>query len=139
MIERMTADEYRALHKAQKREGRVKGAVRTLVGDRVFDSALEARRYAQLMHMQKAGLIADLKCQVPIALRDEAGPVLTPSGRQMHYVADFAYRETASGAEIIEDAKGYRTEQYRMKRAVLAAMGFEIREVERAKKRGQVK
>lgn len=135
MSSRMSAIEYRAMHAREKKRGRVKGTVRTRAGDRWFDSALEASRYAELLLLAKAGQIEGLACQVRIPLMGQDGPVLTPTGRQMHYVADFTYRDTASGAEIIEDAKGFRTEQYRMKRAILNAMGIQIREIERTKTR----
>ena len=132
MIERMTAAEFRAMSGKRAREPRIKGAVRTWVDGRTFDSALEAARYAQLILLQKAGEISDLQCQVRIPLEGAAGAVLTPKGRQMHYVADFTYRD-ATGA-VIEDAKGFRTEQYRLKKAILNAMGYEIREIERPAK-----
>lgn len=135
MTPRMSAVEYRAMHAREKKQGRIKGTVRTRVGDRWFDSALEASRYAELLLLEKAGQIGDLQCQVKIALMGQDGPVLTPTGRQMHYRADFTYRDQ-TGAEIIEDAKGFRTEQYRIKRAILNAMGFTIREIERTKTRG---
>lgn len=137
MTPRMSAIEYRAMHAKEKKQGRIKGTVRTRAGDRWFDSALEASRYAELLLLAKAGQIEDLACQVKIPLMGQHGPVLTPTGRQMHYVADFTYRDTASGADIIEDAKGFRTEQYRNKRAILNAMGFEIREVLRTKTRAR--
>lgn len=135
MTERMKAEEYRAYQRKGKGQPRVRGAVRTRVGDRKFDSALEAARYGDLCLLQMAGQIADLQCQVRIALIGADGPILTETGKQMHYVADFTYRDVASGLEVIEDAKGFRTEQYRMKRAVLAAMGMEIREIARPNKR----
>lgn len=135
MTERMTLAQYRAYQGKGKRQPRIRGAVRTRVGDREFDSALEAARYGELSLLQMAGQISDLQCQVKIALIGADGPILTPTGRQMHYVADFTYRDVPSGVEVIEDAKGFRTEQYRMKRAVLAAMGMEIREIARPNKR----
>lgn len=139
MTPRMSALEYRATHAKEKKAGRVKGAVPTSVGDRRFDSALEAARYAQLVLLDKAGLITDLECQVNIPLIGSDGPILTPTGRQMHYRADFRYRDTSTGERVIEDAKGFRTEVYRMKKAVLKAMGFEIREIERQKKKRGVR
>lgn len=134
---RMSATEWRAMHAKEKKTGRIKGAVRTRVGDRVFDSALEAARYAELQLLVKAGQIAELRCQVRIPLELGGVPVPTPTGRQMCYVADFIYRDVPSGLEIIEDAKGYRTEKYRDKRSILSAMGYEIREIEKTKTRGR--
>lgn len=131
MLERMTAAAYRSMSAKEKKAGRVKGARRTHAIDRWFDSALEARRYTALVLMRRAGQIADLACQVPIPLTGENGPILTPKGRQMKYVADFTYRDSATGEAVIEDAKGYKTEVYLMKKAILKAMGYEVREVSR--------
>lgn len=130
MTDRMSLAEYRAQHAAAKKTGRIKGARRTTIGSRTFDSALEAARWQELRILERAGMIADLDCQVKIPLMGLCGPVLTPTGRQMHYVADFTYRE--NGRVVIEDAKGHQTETYLMKRAVLAAQGYHIREIKKA-------
>lgn len=132
---RMSAVEYRAFRARQRetKAGRIKGAVRTRVGDIWFASALEATRYLELLMLVKGGQITDLDCQVKIPLTGQDGPILTPTGRQMNYVADFTYRE--AGQLVIEDAKGHRTDTYRMKRAILKAMGIEVREVMRRPKR----
>ena len=47
----------------------------------------------------------------------------------MHYVADFVYRDLTTGREVIEDAKGHKTETYLMKKAILAAQGVTVEEV----------
>lgn len=125
------------MHAKEKKTGRIKGVVPTFVGNKRFDSALEAARYSELRLLVKAGQIADLECQVRIPLTLGGVSVPTPTGRQMSYVADFIYRDVPSGLEIIEDAKGFRTEQYRFKRSVLAAMGYEIREIEKTRTRGR--
>lgn len=97
----------------------------TLDGIR-FDSKKEARRWAALQMLQRGGVISDLRRQVKIALQGRDGPILTPTGRQAHYVADFVYME--GGVEVIEDAKGFRPAEYILKRAILAAQGVTIRE-----------
>ena len=89
----------------------------------------EARRWAQLLMLQKAGEIDDLKRQVKIALMGRDSPILTPTGRQMHYVADFVYRDRRTGETVTEDAKGFAVEVYRLKRAILAAQGVRVVEV----------
>lgn len=129
MTSRITAIEYRAMHAKEKKAGRVKGAVRTTVDGRSFQSVLEARRYSDLALLQRSGAIENLRLQVKIPLIGANGPLLTPTGRQMHYVADFTYLE--GGEMVIEDAKGFQTETYLMKRAVLRSMGYEIREIKR--------
>lgn len=112
-------------------EGRIKGARRSQLDGESFDSRREMRRWAILCMMAKARppLISDLRRQVKIALHGRDGPILTPTGRQMHYVADFVYRDERTGAEVVEDAKGHKTDTYVMKRAILAAQGVQIVEV----------
>lgn len=98
----------------------------TIIDGIRFDSKKEARGWAQLQLLQRAGEISGLERQVKIALIGRNGPILTPKGRQAHYVADFAYIE--KGSRIFEDSKGFRTPEYLLKRAILAAQGIEIRE-----------
>lgn len=90
-------------------------------------SGREARRVAELRLMQAASEISDLRLQVKVALVGRDGPILTPTGRQMHYVADATYTER--GVPVVEDTKGWPTEVYKLKRAILAAQGIVVREV----------
>lgn len=105
------------------------GAVSTVVDGIKFSSKLEAKRYGELLILQRAGVIRDLRRQVKIALTGRDGPILTPTGRQANYVADFVYVDTRHGQEVIEDAKGYPTPEYTLKRAILAAQNVTITEV----------
>lgn len=90
-------------------------------------SKREAKRVAELRLLERAGQIQGLTLQVKVPLMGRDGPILTPTGRQMHYVADAVYVE--DGATVYEDTKGHRTEVYLLKRAILAAMGIALREV----------
>lgn len=128
MTERMTAEMLRATRK-RNREARMKGHKSAVVGKEAFHSRREARRWIELQMLEKAGEIRDLKRQVPINLQGQSGPILTPTGRKMRYIADFTYTDTATGLEVIEDAKGHPSDTYQMKRAIVAAMGLTIREV----------
>jgi hypothetical protein len=105
-------------------------AQRTAVGDQVFDSKREARRWVELQILQRAGAIVALERQVPYVLyapgleSADAGE-LAIVGR---WIADFRYRER--GQVVIEDAKGVRTAVYRLKkRLVEATYGIRIVEV----------
>ena len=91
-----------------------------------FDSQKEAHRWGVLRLLQRNGLIRDLQRQVRIPLRGADGKPLrfVPSGRAAFYVADFAYHE--NGEIIYEDTKGFETEAFKLKRAILAAQGVEI-------------
>lgn len=92
-----------------------------------FDSKKEEKRYQELLLMQKAGLITDLKRQVPYILV----PAFNSNKkryRNMRYIADFTYKQ--NGKEIVEDAKGYRTEVYKIKKKLMAYIyQIEIKEV----------
>ena len=92
-----------------------------------FDSQAEARRYCQLRDMQSAGLIDDLKLQVPFVL----APGVRVKGRMrppLRYLADFVFRQ--DGNTVVEDVKGRVTEGYRIKRHLLKAVhGIDIVEV----------
>ena len=103
----------------------------TVIDGHRFASAHEARRYTDLLLLQRAGEISELELQVPIPIVFEGRPVLVkskgyPNGRVLRYVADFSYRE--AGELVIEDAKGHPTDVYKIKRALLAHMGIKIRE-----------
>lgn len=104
------------------------GARATVIDGIRFDSKREAKRWGELQWLQKAGEITDLERQVDIALMGQSGPIMTDSGKRVRrYVADFRYKK--DGLVVIEDAKGFPTPEYKIKRAILAAMGLEIREV----------
>lgn len=97
---------------------------------KTFDSRREAKRYAELMLLQKARAIRDLECQkryrlIPTQRKD--GKVVE---RPVDYVADFVYIDTATGALVVEDTKGFKTKDYIIKRKLmLQVYGVQIREV----------
>lgn len=96
-----------------------------------FDSKREGRRYLELQMMLKGGLISELRLQVPFELipaqRDpQTGRTIE---RAVNYVADFVYRDD-QGQLIVEDAKGFRTDVYKIKRKLMLwRHGIRIREV----------
>lgn len=94
-----------------------------------FPSKREARRWAELQLLQRGGEVRDLQRQVKYALRGQDGPILTPTGKQAHYIADFVYVDARTGFEVVEDAKGAKTPEYLLKRAILAAQGVKVTEV----------
>jgi len=94
-----------------------------------FASKREAKRWGELQMLQRGGLIKELRRQVKFELAGRNGPILTPGGRVAQYVADFVYVDNRNGLEIIEDAKGYPTPEYKLKRAILAAQNITITEV----------
>jgi hypothetical protein len=103
------------------------GAKRTQALDGTWHPSIkQARRWDVLCILQKAGVISDLRREVPVILYGRDAPLLTPKGRQMTWRADAIYQE--KGETIHEDSKGLATQLYLMKRAVLAAQGITVRE-----------
>lgn len=112
----------------------------------VFDSRREARRYSELLLLQRAGAITDLQTQVEFELipaQFEAVPTgeLYKRGalkgkpkmkevcieKSVKYIADFVYQE--NGKTVVEDAKGFRTEAYKIKKKMLLYFhGIKIKE-----------
>lgn len=109
------------------------GSVKTRAADgTVCDSKKEAMRLNQLLLMERAGVIKDLKRQVKFVLipkQMRGGKVVE---RECSYIADFVYWENVKDdlwVKVVEDAKGHRTEVYRIKKKLmLKEHGITIRE-----------
>lgn len=111
------------------RKPRVRGYQPTVVDGIRFHSKKEARRYQELKLLERAGQISNLERQVKIELHGKSGPILTEKGNVMSYIADFRYVDwDLGGAWVIEDAKGFRTDLYKLKKAILKAQGITITE-----------
>lgn len=105
----------------------------TVVDNIKFPSKAQAKRYTELRMLQAAGLIRDLRLEIPYVIRVNEVDVCT-------YVADFVYEikplikgsEVVGGfwATIVEDVKGFRTPVYRLKKKLVRAVhGIEIKEI----------
>jgi hypothetical protein len=93
-------------------------------------SRRESRRSRELQVMQRAGMIRCLQEQVKYILvpsqRDEQGKVIE---RQITYTADFVYQDK-DGQLIVEDSKGFKTQQYVIRRKLMLWFhGIIIKEV----------
>jgi hypothetical protein len=83
----------------------------------------EANRWCELKMLEKAGLIQDLQRQVKFELIPKQD-----GERAVHYVADFVYVE--DGKKIVEDVKGMRTKEYRLKKKMMLFFhGIKIKEI----------
>ena len=117
-------------------------AIKTCVKGIEFDSRKEARRYQELLLLQRAGVIQNLQMQERFLLipsqfetyerYGKKGQRLKDGQRLLEkecvYIADFTYVE--NGEKIVEDTKGFKTKDYIIKRKLmLYTHGIRIREV----------
>lgn len=117
-------------------------AIKTTVNGIEFDSRKEARRYQDLLLLQRAGVIKNLERQVKFVLIPAQYETIIRYGKkgqrlkdgqkllekECSYYADFVYEE--NGKKIVEDTKGVRTPDYIIKRKLmLREYGIRIREV----------
>ena len=117
---RLTPQQYLDLKSKKNKYG----AKKKMVNGIEFDSTKEARRYQDLMLMQQAGQIRELRRQVPY-------PIYIRGKLICQWFADFVYKEDASQPEFttVEDCKGHKTEIYRLKKKMVEAeYGFKILE-----------
>lgn len=103
-------------------------------------SKKEHNRANQLKLWQRAGLISNLREQVPFELipaqygqcgTDLKGkPVRVCIEKSCKYIADFVYTDNETGQTIVEDTKGVRTKEYIIKRKLMLYLhGIRIKEV----------
>lgn len=122
-------------------------AIKTKVNGIEFDSRKEARRYQELLLLQRAGQIQDLRRQEKFLLipsqyeivetgecyqtGPKKGTLKTKEvciEKAVVYVADFVYVE--DGKLVVEDTKGVKTKDYIIKRKLMLwTHGIRIREV----------
>lgn len=117
-------------------------AKKTMFNGIEFDSRKEARRYSELLLLQRAGAIRDLELQkkyVLIPAQYEAYERYGKKGQRLQdgqrlvekecaYLADFVYKE--DGETIVEDTKGIKTKDYIIKRKLMLYVhGIRIKEV----------
>ena len=105
----------------------------------IFDSKREAKRYQELLLLEKAGAITNLQRQVKYVLiptQREPDTVGARGGihkgktieKECAYYADFVYQQ--NGETVVEDTKGMRTTDYIIKRKLMLHVhGIRIREI----------
>lgn len=105
----------------------------------IFDSKKEMHRYAELKHLERIGVITDLRLQEPFELipAQREPSTLTKRGKEkkgkvieksIKYVADFVYKK--NGELVVEDTKGVRTTDYIIKRKLMLYIhGIRIKEI----------
>lgn len=75
----------------------------------------EAARYSELLILERARKIKDLRCQVKFELHPQ---ITTAHGvviSKKSYIADFVYFDNVIDREVIEDVKGVVTKEFEWK------------------------
>ena len=97
------------------------GNVWTEVNGKKFQSKKEANRYSELLMLEKAGEISDLKCQVNYVVSD-AVEWIGESKKlpAIKYILDFEYKvKREDGYRVVcEDVKGVKLRIYILKRSL---------------------
>lgn len=112
---------------------------KTTINGITFDSAKEAERYGQLISMQNARHIRNLRLQPSFTLEEAYKTADTgETVRALRYVADFSYEEPVGRNPlapdywrlVVEDVKGKKTKEYELKKKLmLNRNGIRIREI----------
>lgn len=112
----------------------------------IFDSKKEVSRYIELKIREKAWEITGLQRQVKYTLipaQYEESEDVYKSGknkgkpkrgklleRECSYTADFVYYDEISDETVVEDVKGFKTKEYRIKKKLMLYVhGIRIKEV----------
>ncbi len=96
----------------------------------MFDSRKEYKRYCELKMMEASGIISNLQRQVKYILipcQREPDTIGKRGGihkgkvieKECSYYADFVYQVTDTGETVVEDVKGMRTTEYKIKRKLM--------------------
>lgn len=80
-----------------------------------FPSQKEGRRYLELKLLERAGAISGLELQPKF-------PLIVNGAKICEYRGDFRYVDGDKGAVIIEDTKGFKTPEYRLKKKLVEAL-----------------
>ena len=108
-----------ALGKIAKRPAKYRNT-RTEAHGKTFASKKEAKRYDEVLLLQKAKQINSLKCQHRFPLKVEGVLVAT-------YVADFFYHDIRTGKQVVEDVKGLKLPLFEIKAKLLKILhGLEV-------------
>ncbi len=118
--------------------GRYGNVKRQVIDGHKFASKAEAQRYCNLKLMLQAKMIQSLELQpaIPIIIKGVKIQMYSAryhkTGRTLTYIADFKYYDKERERWVLEDVKmqsGHLTEVYKIKRALVRAMGITIDEV----------
>jgi len=87
----------------------------TIVDGIRFDSKAEAKRWGELKLLERANQISDLERQYRFKLAIGDQLIAT-------YVADFRYFDRVKSEWVVEDVKGVRTAEFKIKAKLMKAL-----------------
>lgn len=123
----------RELKQALKPKRGKYGAVKKSLDGHTFDSTAEAKHYAELKMLEKAGAITHLELQPRFELFGVGPGPRHDLVLVGWYIADFQYRDQAQGGvTVVEDVKSSATATplYKLKKKLVEAHhGFKITEI----------
>lgn len=122
-----------AFNAASRRHGvgriRVSSKIDRTFNGITFDSKAEMHRYFELFTLEKKGEIGDLELQPKYVLQPAFTDKSGAKQREIAYIADFRYRDE-HGRTIVEDVKGLKTSDYKIKKKMLLYRYPEINFIE---------
>ena len=117
---------------------------KTVIDGITFDSKREAERYSELKLLERCGAISNLELQKVYELipaQYEMYERYGKNGQRLKdgkkcieksciYKADFVYIDNETGQQVVEDVKGFRTKEYKIKKKLMLYIhGIKIKEV----------
>ena len=117
---------------------------KTVIDGITFDSKKEAERYSELKLLERCGAISNLELQKVYELipaQYEMYERYGKNGQRLKdgkkciekscvYKADFVYIDNETGQQVVEDVKGFRTKEYKIKKKLMLYIhGIKIKEV----------
>ena len=117
---------------------------KTVIDGIKFDSKKEAERYSELKLLERCGAIKNLELQKVYELIPAQYELYERYGKNGNrikdgkkciekscvYKADFVYIDNETGQQVVEDVKGFRTKEYKIKKKLMLYIyGIKIKEV----------
>jgi len=93
---------------------------KTIIDGITFDSQKESNRYLELKLLEKAGQIRELELQPEFELLPKIIKH-NKTYRKTQYIADFKYFDIKAKKYIVEDVKGFKTKEFRLKEKMFVA------------------
>ena len=117
---------------------------KTVIDGITFDSRKEAERYSELKLLERCGAISNLELQKVFELIPAQYELYERYGKNGNrlkdgkkciekscvYKADFVYIDNETGQQVVEDVKGFRTKEYKIKKKLMLYIhNIKIKEV----------